>query len=195
MAFRKMPMPDVMPLTDLGHWTPDYFDFFKGLDNLDELSKIVFPASVTSIDTASGAFTLGYGLSRLVQSLRLGLTSITASLGADVALNNVANYFDGPSVAQGAVGTWMVNGTVTVTDTASAANHNAKLWDGTTVIASCAFTSLNTGRNIAVLSGLITNPAGNLRISVQDTTSTNGTTFSAVQQLSGEQALEVDALA
>src|SRR2546426_953355 len=40
------------------------------------------------------------------------LTPITNSLGADVALNNTANYFDGPSVAQGTSGTWFASGTV-----------------------------------------------------------------------------------
>jgi len=100
---------------------------------------------------------------------------ITNSLGADVALNNVSNYFDGPSVAQGTAGTWFVSGTVTVFDTVTA-GFFAKLWDGTTVIASCG-ASVTSGSNRASisLSGFITSPAGNLRISVRDFTSVNGT--------------------
>jgi hypothetical protein len=38
---------------------------------------------------------------------------VTNSLGADVLLNNTANYFTGPSVAQGTSGTWFASGNVT----------------------------------------------------------------------------------
>jgi hypothetical protein len=101
-------------------------------------------------------------------------TSLTNSLSGDVNLNNTANYFDGPSVAQGTSGTWLVTGTVTVDD-ASTAQFMAKLWDGTTVIASASFVSLSTQTIGAIsLSGVITSPAGNLRISVRDSTTTNG---------------------
>jgi hypothetical protein len=103
------------------------------------------------------------------------LSSITASLGADVALNNVANYFDGPSVAQGSTGTWYVSGGVTVQDTTTTAAIYAKLWDGTTVIDSRAFdTSASTFYGNLFLSGIITSPAGNLRISVRDVSTTSG---------------------
>jgi hypothetical protein len=67
---------------------------------------------------------------------RLGLGQLTNSLGADVALNNTANYFDGPSVAQGSTGTWFGTGTMTLTDSGGAQNFYCKLWDGTTVMAS-----------------------------------------------------------
>lgn len=100
---------------------------------------------------------------------------ITNSLSADVALNNTANYFDGPSVAQGTSGIWFVSGTVTFTDTAGAAAILVKLHDGTTVIASAqgVITSINQHSTIT-LSGYISAPVGNLRISVRDFTSTSG---------------------
>lgn len=102
-------------------------------------------------------------------------TPIRNSLGADVALNNVSNFFVGPTVAQGSTGTWAVFGTVTVQDTAGGAGFDAVLWDGTTVIAS-------TDRNTAAanhfgsisLSGVITSPAGNLRFEVRDLSSVSG---------------------
>jgi hypothetical protein len=99
---------------------------------------------------------------------------LTNSLGADVALNNTANYFDGPSVVQGTVGTWFVSGSVIVND-AGQATIFAKLWDGTTVISSgvATVTGTNVQETIA-LSGLITAPAGNLRISCKDATTVNG---------------------
>lgn len=102
------------------------------------------------------------------------LTSLSASLGADVNLNNTGSYFDGPSVAQGTSGTWLVIGTVTVGDTASADIY-AKLWDGTTVIdsAQSIVPSANVRTSITLV-GVITSPAGNLKISVRDPGTVNG---------------------
>lgn len=103
------------------------------------------------------------------------LLAITKSLAADVALNNTGTYFDGPTVAQGTSGTWLVMGTVTLMDTAGDATFLCKLWDGTTVISSCRLTTRTAStQGVAALSGFITNPSGNLRISVQDSSSTNG---------------------
>lgn len=102
-------------------------------------------------------------------------SQITNSLGADVALNNTGLYFDGPSIAQGATGTWWVSGTVTLVDTASGSGFVGKLWDGTTVIASAATINFgSSGFTTMTLSGFITNPAGNLRISCKDNTTVNG---------------------
>jgi hypothetical protein len=101
---------------------------------------------------------------------------ITNSLTTNVTLNSTSTFFDGPSVAQGSTGTWFVSGSVVVADTSSAtAAFYAKLWDGTTLIASgyVEQSVLSGGANIA-LSGFIASPAGNLRISVRDATSTSG---------------------
>jgi hypothetical protein len=104
-----------------------------------------------------------------------GLSSATNSLGANVLLNNTANYFDGPSVAQGTTGTWFASGAVTLQDTAAAANFQCKLWDGTTVIASALVSTLAAnGVNAAALSGTITSPAANIRISCKDISTTSG---------------------
>lgn len=103
------------------------------------------------------------------------LSKITATLGADVSLNNTANYFDGPSVAQGATGTWFASGTVTVIDTAGAAQVYAKLWDGTTLIASAVMYLAAASAPVSIsLSGYLASPAGNLRISCRDPSSTSG---------------------
>lgn len=106
----------------------------------------------------------------------LGIGSqITNSLSADVVMNNNAIYFTGPSVAQGSVGTWFASGTVTITDTTTQETFDVKLWDGTTVIASTR-TNNATGnfRTTASLSGVITSPAGNLRLSVKENSAANG---------------------
>ena len=103
------------------------------------------------------------------------LSSLTSSLGADVALNNIANYFDGPSVAQGTTGTWFVVANVTCVDTAASSNFYAKLWDGTTVIASGnAVSGAANFRIVITLSGVITSPASNLKISVRNPDTTTG---------------------
>jgi hypothetical protein len=107
---------------------------------------------------------------------RLGLGQLTNSLGADVALNNTANYFDGPSVAQGSTGTWFGTGTVTLTDSGGAQNFYCKLWDGTTVIGSGNAVSAAAGaRQTISISGFLASPAGNIRISCRDVGATTGT--------------------
>lgn len=99
-------------------------------------------------------------------------SQITNSLGGDVALNNTGNYFDGPSVAQGSTGTWFASGTVVVQDGGGSANIVCKLWDGTTVVASGQAT-LSSPQPIA-LSGFLSAPAGNIRISCKDATAVTG---------------------
>ncbi len=102
-------------------------------------------------------------------------TIVKNSLSGDVSLSNTANYFDGPSAAQGTTGTWYASGTVTCLDTASAAQFQGKLWDGTTVIDSAVISSNSALSPICMsLSGTISNPAANLRISVKDVTATSG---------------------
>jgi hypothetical protein len=99
------------------------------------------------------------------------------SLSGDVSLNNTANYFDGPAVAQGTTGTFLVTGQITVRDTAATATVYAKLWDGTTVCNSASTgtpSTANANDSIITLSCVVTNPAANMRISARDITSTNG---------------------
>ena len=107
-----------------------------------------------------------------------GLVSLDApianTLSGDVSLSNTGTYFTGPTCAQGASGTWFASGTVVVADTAGTATINAKLWDGTTVISSAVIVVAINQAQIIALSGFITSPAGNIRISVNDASSTSG---------------------
>lgn len=131
--------------------------------------------SVASIAGNTGAFTLGVGLTNSTNDIRVQLSTATNSLSGDVAMNNTSNYFDGPSMAQGTLGTWWAAGTVTVLDTAGASDIYCKLWDGTTVISS-GYTNVfgaSSGSTIA-LSGTLSSPAANIRISCRDTTRTTG---------------------
>jgi hypothetical protein len=105
----------------------------------------------------------------------VSLTTATNSLGADVAMNNTSNFFDGPSTAQGTSGTWLATGAVIVTDTSSSAGIQCKLWDGTTTIAGGGVNTQGaTANNNIALSGLLASPAANIRISCKDPTSTSG---------------------
>lgn len=110
-------------------------------------------------------------------------TSYTASLGADVNLNNISNYFDGPSVAQGTVGKWLVTGTVTMLDTGNQASYKVRITDGTTVIASGRMTAAAIGEQVCIsVSGIANAPVGNLKIQVNDP---NGTAGKIVYNSSG----------
>ena len=104
-----------------------------------------------------------------------GLPTLTNSLAANVALNNTANYFTGPQVAQGTSGTWLVMGSICANNPTNASNYFAKLWDGTTVIDSGVNRTTIAGE-VTTLSfaGVISNPVGNLRISVRDGNQTTG---------------------
>jgi hypothetical protein len=105
----------------------------------------------------------------------VSLLSLTNSLGADVLLNNTANYFQGPIIAQGTTGTWWAAGTVTLVDTSAAARINCKLWDGTTIFASAQVNTPGANSTATLsLSGVITSPAASIRISCSDITSTSG---------------------
>jgi hypothetical protein len=105
----------------------------------------------------------------------ISLTNASNALGANVLLNNTANFFDGPSMAQGTSGTWFASGTVTLTDSAGAAIFFRKLWDGTTVISAATPVVPGAGTTIVVtLSGFLASPAANIRISCRDLSSTSG---------------------
>lgn len=100
------------------------------------------------------------------------LSSIINSLASDVALNNTANFFDGPSVAQGTTGTWFVSGNINYQAITNAGTCWAKLWDGATVIDEGAL-NLAAGYSSPIhLCGYISSPVGNLKISIRDPVST-----------------------
>lgn len=105
----------------------------------------------------------------------LSVGVIANSLGSNVALSNTGLFFDGPTVAQGSTGTWCAGGTVTMTDSAALSIFAVKLWDGTTVIASADSELPSTNGSMSVsLFGCLAAPAGNLRISVKNISTTTG---------------------
>lgn len=128
---------------------------------------------VTGVITASNLTASRGVLTDASKNLISADAPVTNSLSADVTLNNIANYFDGPSVAQGSSGTWFASGTITLSATA-ATNVFVKLWDGTNLIASCNVgVGTGTAATCVSLSGFLAAPAGNLRISARDSTRTD----------------------
>lgn len=128
--------------------------------------------TVTSVACGTG---LSGGTITTSGTCAVSLTSVTNSIGADVLLNNIANYFDGPSTAQGTSGTWFASGTVSLRDTGGAAGFFCKLWDGTTVISTSRADSSAANTTVAsTLSGVISSPAANIRISCRDPNATTG---------------------
>ena len=67
----------------------------------------------------------------------------------------------------------------TVTDPSGGASFVVKLWDGTTVMAA-GQQFVSTGDATVALSGYITSPAGNIRMTVGDVSSTSGVILAAV---------------
>jgi hypothetical protein len=138
----------------------------------------------SALNSGSGGFELLSGLPPL--------TSLTNSIPSNVNLNNISNFFDGPSVAQGTAGIWLAEGSVTCLDSAMSADFVAKLWDGTTTKDSAIGSSAGAGRYAAIsVSGVFTNPAGNIRISVKDASSTNGEIIANDSGLSEDSTITV----
>lgn len=133
-------------------------------------------AAVRTITAGTGAsVSNGDGVSGN-PTVAVSLSTASNTISGDIALNNTANYFDGPSCAQGTSGTWFVSGTVSVVGNLGD-QIICKLWDGTTIISSAIFqqtASSGIQQTSVTLSGFIASPAANLRISCRDATSTSG---------------------
>ncbi len=102
------------------------------------------------------------------------ITFLSNTTVGDIALNNTATFFTGPTVAQGTAGTWLAMGTVVLVDTVGGAIFNAVLGDGVTSAAAEANTASSNAAVCISLSIIITSPAGNIRITAKDGTSTSG---------------------
>jgi hypothetical protein len=105
-------------------------------------------------------------------------TGATTFLGANVALNNTANFFNGPNTGSiGASGqVWLIIGVASVVDTAGAAAIQADIHDGTSALANDSITT-----SAANAAGLITmavvvtlSAATTFTLRARDNTSTSG---------------------
>jgi hypothetical protein len=146
------------------------------LNNLNATEAGVTNLNATGAISATG--NVSAGNVNVVGALRgtsAMLSPVNGFLNANVALSNVSAHFDGPSIAQGSNGTWFASGAVVIYDTGAAADFGLKLWDGNTIISEARVKTGAANLYVTVpLSGFMTAPTGNLRISVQDSSSTNG---------------------
>lgn len=148
------------------------------------------PSSITGAGSGtvtSAAVAAGYGISASgtctitttgTCTVAANLSTASNCLGANVSLNNISNYFDGPSMAQGTTGTWWASGTLTLNDTSvSASNFYCKLWDGVSVISSgnAIHNAAANNRTTITLSGFLASPAANIKISCRNVDSTSAT--------------------
>ena len=105
-------------------------------------------------------------------TLLTSLTNLTNSLGSNIAFSTGA-FTDGPSVAQGTSGTWHASGSITWTDSASGGVATCKLWDGTTIIDSATNYQVGSSQVQTIsLSGNLSSPAANIRISCESLANT-----------------------
>lgn len=129
-------------------------------------SQITNVAAATAAAVAATGVTAG----SLPATVIPQLTKFTNSLAADVEITATATWTDGPTVAQGSTGVFLAIGTVSI-DMGLFAGGTAdvKLWDGTTVIASAheSAQGASATETSVSLSGYITNPTGNIRMSVK----------------------------
>lgn len=99
----------------------------------------------------------------------LPLTTAQNTLGGDVTMTNASQFYDGPSMAQGASGKWFVTGGVNVVNSSNT-QFTVKLWDGTTVFDSKIYgfnTTAGSGSDsYCPVSAICASPAANLKISV-----------------------------
>jgi len=136
-----------------------------------QVAVVAIKADVGTVQAITAGTGLSGGTINTSGTVAVNLTVLTNSLSADVnQTSGGSTYFPGPQVAQGTSGIWIVFGTITFTDTSVATKDIAKLWDGTTVIDSGSCVSFSAGNPGSIsLSGVIVNPAGNLRIDAANT--------------------------
>lgn len=158
-----------------GSYSSAKFCVYSGTNNVTAFD--IQNVGVPSGNTKPGTATLNSIVfpSTFASAVDRGTTVLTNSLSGNVALNNTGQYFTGPIVSQGTSGTWLATGSLTVSDTGAAALINVRLSDGTTTFASgtVRIDGANQVKSIS-LSGVITNPVGDIRISANDATNTTG---------------------
>jgi hypothetical protein len=130
-------------------------------------------AAVTNVKLANSSTAVAGATCTLGSTC--GLAATTNSLVGAVTMTTAGVYYDGPSVAQGATGTWFASGNATVSVPLVGNLVLCRLSDGTTTIDSGALQSAASQIVTIHLSGYLASPAGNLRISCTNATTNGGT--------------------
>jgi hypothetical protein len=100
----------------------------------------------------------------------------TTYLGADVALNNTASFFNGPNTGSLPPGNYLIIGKATVKDSAGAAGIGVQIHNGTSAIDTASGTTFgaNTELTIALVAGVTLAAATTLTLQAKDPISTSG---------------------
>jgi len=130
--------------------------------------------TVQSVATSIG---LTGGPINTTGTLAVSLTNTTNTLAGNVAISSAGTLADGPTITQGTSGVWFASGGMVVSSTAAiGTNFYARLWDGTTFLDSANLVTGGANQRITFsLSGLITNPSSNIKMSVLNPDGNPGT--------------------
>jgi len=133
---------------------------------------------------ATGQFTPLNGIPTTSTSTGF-LTYVTHSATASVAAASTSAYTDfGPGVNLGSTGVWLVWATSQLVGPGAAPGSiSVKLWDGTTTLSVATQSIAANNDHVLFLSGVITNPAANLKISGQAFSAANQVTMSSTDAL------------
>lgn len=105
----------------------------------------------------------------------------TTSLGANVALNNTANFFNGPNTGSiGASGElWAIWGQATVTDTTGSANFALQIYNGSVALQRVYSSNVAANLNLNMSLGVIVSLSAPTTFTLQarDFTTASGTLF------------------
>lgn len=117
--------------------------------------------TVTSVTCGTG---LSGGAFTTTGTCALNVPTFSNAIASDVPLSGTLAV--GPSAAQGTTGTFYATAKITFRDTSAANTVSCRLWDSTTVMDSGAMSSAAAAFVGTIsLSGYITNPVGNIRVS------------------------------
>ncbi len=124
---------------------------------------------------ATGQFTpIGSGQIGISTTTTTGfLTFVTSTTTLNLAGASTATTLDVAFVSQGSSGTWLATAFISATDTAGASAVSFKLWDGVTIIGAgiCRPPAISAFNTVSV-TGVISNPVGNIKLSVNSNTTT-----------------------
>jgi hypothetical protein len=112
-------------------------------------------------------------------------TSLSKTATTATTFAVAGTFVDALAITQGSSGTWMVMGTATFLTSGSSYNEFlARIWDGTTTFASgsCTPVAVSNQPSSVGLSAIVTNPAGNLRLSGANNTAAVGSMASSSVQ-------------
>jgi hypothetical protein len=147
-------------------------------------TSLILPGGA-NITTAAGDcaefISEGSGNWRCVNYQRVASAGATTFMGADVALSNTANFFDGPNTGSLPPGSYLLTASAIVTDTA-AAQFTAQIHNGSAALVSGAATINASGQaqTITLVYFVTIAAATTFTLQAKDISSTGGTLLRSI---------------